>query len=350
MKQLLILTSDFIPNIGGIAVDTLRLFNLLKRDFEIDLYAFGIKGCDSENIHYINAPKVLFPIYLNKIVNSKKYDAILVRTVLPLGWMLNKLHVKAKKVYFVYGQELVHDNTYKPLLRKSVKEIIKEADIIIAISNFTNSLIDNRGSVFYPLIEKSAESTAIKDKLFFNLLTAGRFVKHKNYISVLRMIKDIDAEVFQKTNKHVRLNIVGDGPLKREFENYIVENKISDIAKISGRVPISEMNKFYSESDIVIMPSIRTGESVEGFGMVAQESGLLGSITVGYDSGGIRESIIDSELLAKENDEDALRNIIIKLLTDKDFYEEKMRFSVSRAQKMLADEKRLSEFKGILNL
>ncbi|MDD3803712.1 MAG: glycosyltransferase family 4 protein [bacterium] len=348
MKTLLIITSDYEPNIGGIAVDTVRLFKLLKRKHSVDLAAFGINGDNSEGETFIDAKKIFFPYHLKKIISRKKYDAILVRTVLPLGWMLNLIKTEAKKIYFVYGQELLHDEKQKHFFRPSVRSIIKKSDRVVVNSKFTNSLIDNSGFLFYPLIE-NVECGERTERNFFKIITAGRFVKHKNFISMIRIIDRADAEVFKKTKKHVKLEIYGDGPLRKDYDDFIVRNNLSDNVSVCGRIESGKMNPVYASSDIIAMPSIKTNESVEGFGMVAQEAGLCGSVCIGYDSGGIRESIEDNELLADENDEEKLLNIIIRLLTDNNFYEAKQKFSRERAKKHLAGEERLKDFDEILS-
>jgi len=350
MKRLLILTSDFIPNIGGIAANTLNLFNLLKRKHKVDMYVFGIAGKNFESVKYINKPKLLIPLYLKKILNSKKYDAVLVCTVLPLGWMLNLIKTDVKKIYFVYGQEVLHDIVNPPKLREGVKSIIAQSEIIVVNSNYTNGLIDGKGKVFYPLIEKISDSKEKTSSDSFTILNVGRFVKHKNYFSMLRIIKDIDKETFNKTNKHVHLEIIGDGPLKDKFEQYIKNNDISKIVSIFRRINIENLKKAYRKSDIITLPSIKTKENVEGFGIVAQEAGLYGTVAVGYDSGGIRESIMDNDLIVKENDETGLKILIVKLLTDKVFYNEKSKSATLRAEKFIAYERRLEEFERILDI
>ncbi|MGE3063405.1 MAG: glycosyltransferase family 4 protein [bacterium] len=349
MKRLLILTSDYPPNIGGIAVDTMRLFRLLKKKYSVDLYAFGIRGENRDDSYFLKTSKILFPIHLRKIISRDRYDAILVRTVLPLGWMLNFMKIQSKKIYFAYGQELLHDINSKPLFRPEVKSILGGADTIVVNSDFTNSLIEKRGRVYYPLIDDVGSSIK-KESSKFKIIMVGRFVPHKNFISVIRMIREINESVSKITGRSVELEVIGEGIMKSEYEDYISRTKLSEIVKIRGKMNVESMNEIYSSADVIVMPSVKTNENVEGFGMVAQEAGLCGAVCAGYDSGGISESIEDRELLAEENDEKGLMDIIVKLLANKEFCEEKRLFSMNRAKKYISSAKRLEEFETILDV
>lgn len=347
MMRLLIVTADFPPNIGGIAVDTMRLFRLLKTRHEAELCAFGIDGTSGEGVEYLKTRKIFFMRHLGRKLSSKKYDAILVRTVLPLGWMLNMMKTEAKKIYFAYGQELLHDMNSPLLLRKSVQEILSGADAVVVNSRFTNSLIGGKGRVFYPLVEMPESACSERRGDSFKILLAGRLVKHKNFISVLRIIREIDERTAGLTGRRVKLEIIGDGPMEDYLKAYIRENDLSFIVNMKGRIESEKMNASYSGADLVIMPSIRTRESVEGFGMVAQEAVLCGSLCIGYDSGGIGESIGDKDLLVRENDEAGMTDLAVKLLTERDFYEAKRITALKRTEIFIAGERRLDEFEEI---
>lgn len=347
MAKILILTSDFLPNLGGIATDTKHLFNLLKQSHDVKLFAFGLSGESKEGIVYIPEKKYLWFSVLKSILEKETYDVVIVRTVLPLGWMLNLIKTKSKKIYCIYGGEVLSDINKKIFIRPDVKDIIKNCDKIVVNSIYTNSLIDNRGEIFYPIISDFEYHAKNNEKN--NVIgCVGRLVEHKNYIALLKSIKYIDESVMSITGKGVKLQIVGDGQLYQKYNDFAVLNNISELVSFTKGTLWNKMGEFYSKLKILAVPSITTKNGVEGFGMVIQEAGLFGAVSVGYRSGGVPESIADDELLADENDEDGLKKVIVKLLSDEEFFVKKSQNALIRSRKYLAGKSRLEEFERII--
>ena len=341
MAKILLLTSDYFPNNGGVSQYTQNIYKLLKDDFDIKIIVFGINGKNTDNITYIKKGKSTWLYYINKIVKDK-YNYIFVATIFPIAWMLNLLKVNAKKVFFLYGGEIIQDKKYKP--RPSIVNIAKKADILISISKYTQSLIPIESSVFYPLIEnKNIEYK--KEKRDHHIIgSIGRMVKHKNYISIIENIKNIN----QKSDKKIIYHLAGDGPLLNEYKRYVDENQLNDLIVFWGKIDEDKKDMFFKTIDLLIVPSIKTEKAVEGFGMVVQEAGLYKVPSIGYNSGGLKESLEFDYISIQEENEELLMDRIVEILSDENIYNEQKEKAYNRAKKYTISKMHLNNFKKIL--
>ena len=148
----------------------------------------------------------------------------------------------------------------------------------------------------------------------------------------------------------MRYIIAGSGKQINHYRNYIKKENLMNFVELANELSNRERNEFLSNIDILLVPSIRDKNHVEGFGIVVQEAGLLGIPSVGYKSGGLTESIDIEDLLAKENDEKTICEIIIKLLCDKEFYNEMSDKSKKRSSRFTISLKRLDEFENLIGI
>ncbi len=107
------------------------------------------------------------------------------------------------------------------------------------------------------IIENKKENH-IKIKLLF----VGRLEKQKNINTLFKAIEHLKSK---NLKKEFQLTIVGDGKLKNELKKLTRVLKIENIVKFEGEQ--KEVDSFYSNSDIFILPSIW-----EGFGIVILEA------------------------------------------------------------------------------
>lgn len=112
-------------------------------------------------------------------------------------------------------------------------------------------------------------------------------------VSRLEPIKGMDlvvpafAEVLKRFPE-VRLFVVGDGSLRATMEQQAVELGCADRITWVGRQPQEELNKWYGQMDIVLMPS-----RSEGFGLTAIEAMANGCVMVASNVGGLPEVVCD---------------------------------------------------------
>ena len=348
MANILILSSDFPPARGGIATDSFNLFKLLSKRHNVHTHIFGMEGKNTDSIIYHNVPKISYLKILKELF-SRNYDIIILRTMFPLAWMTAMLKPKARTILFIYGQELISRNYLK--LRPSVKWTLEQMDEIISISRFTDSLIARESRIFYPLIDAvQYKSVNMKqDKKTFTIGTMGRIEPHKNHMAVLRNISLID-DALEKENRKLNYIIAGQGSNEQVLRDYVKKNNIEHIVSFMQCPDNDSRDEFYNSIDLLVMPSIRDRNHVEGFGIVVQEAGLYSKPSLGYASGGLEESLEYNSVRCAEDDEACLCKSIISMALDSSKYREEADAALARSQKYIINEKRCDEIDELLGI
>lgn len=165
------------------------------------------------------------------------------------------------------------------------------------------------------------------------------------FINVARLVKikrhDILIKAFTrlKSNKHVKLLIVGDGPCKNEIQNMIIQEKMSDNIKLLGfRKDIPELLKI---SDCFLLSS-----STEGLSYSIIEAMTSGLPIIATDVGGNRELVLDGEngYLITPDDPVAFLERIQLLIDDKIRRKEFGKKSLRLAQEKFSLEAMLNKY------
>ena len=141
-------------------------------------------------------------------------------------------------------------------------------------------------------------------------------------VSRLEPIKGMDlvvpalAEVL-KVHPDTQLLVVGDGSLRASMEQQAVELGCADHIRFVGRQPQEELSQWYSQMDIVLMPS-----RSEGFGLTAIEAMACGCVMVASDTGGLPEVVRDGVcgLLHRTEDVTDMAAKISTLIGDQELY------------------------------
>ena len=127
--------------------------------------------------------------------------------------------------------------------------------------------------------------------LVANLDRAHYFKGVEILLRILGMMKRTD----------VKLLIVGDGDLRKDYEKTAVEQGVADRVFFIGRVSDEQLPIYYAASDIGILPSWTMGEA---FGIVLLEAMACGKPVISSNLPGVRTVVSDGEdgLLAKPGD------------------------------------------------
>jgi len=89
----------------------------------------------------------------------------------------------------------------------------------------------------------------------------------------------------------VKLILVGDGERYEEIKKLVSELNLSSKVVITGRVPHSEVKKYYSLMDIMVYPRLSERITELVTPLKPLEAMALGKIVVGSDVGGVKEII-----------------------------------------------------------
>ena len=143
------------------------------------------------------------------------------------------------------------------------------------------------------------------------LLLIGRFVPKKGFSAAFRAMKYI-----AEHTKHVKLIVVGDGPLKDEYLSILENDRTGSFVKFIGEIPTPELGNFYSACDIFLMPSRRLPS--DGLNVVVPEAMACARPIVASHVGGNDLVVFDgfNGYLHEENDPKQLAECVVRLIKD----------------------------------
>jgi glycosyltransferase involved in cell wall biosynthesis len=224
-------------------------------------------------------------------------------------------------------------------LKFVVKDSIKRAHFIIAISNFTKNEIiryykitDQKIKVIHEAVDSTGflngstsetfekNGVILKRKDFF--ISVGFLEPRKNYQLLIKAYSKLPGTI----NNNLKLVIVG----KKEhgYQKTIRAIKRARNVIYLNYVSRKELSWLYKNSLIHIFPSL-----YEGFGFPSLEAGLFGVPTVGANQSSIPEISGKGGIYFDPLSDDALMEALIKLLTDKDLYSELSKEALKNIEK-----------------
>ena len=264
-------------------------FEIMRTDFDV-LHTYIPHPWSADWAAWIacikNKPLVL--TYNNDIPEKGKYQI--------LTWIYNRLFLRiilriARII--ICTQEKYAE--YSKLLRQ-----IKERDKIIAIPCGVDV------EQFFPIKRNMTQT-----KRIFFLSVLDEFHRYKG----LDYLLEAFSQVLNK-RKDVSLFIGGEGVLKEEYENKARKRGISDYVVFLGCIPASDLNRYFNECDIFVLPSISSDQ--EGFGIVLLEAMACAKPVITTSIVGPAEQIRqwDAGLIAEPRNVDALAAALMQLLGD----------------------------------
>jgi glycosyltransferase involved in cell wall biosynthesis len=138
-----------------------------------------------------------------------------------------------------------------------------------------------------------------------NIVFVGRLVPQKGVSTLLRGFERV------QQSAEATLVIVGDGPNRQSLQKLASKLGLEDRVRFVGWVPYERLDSFYSQADIVVVPSL-----YEPYGRVIAEAMSLGRPVVATDTEGAADLIRDGEtgFIVPIEDPGALADRILYLL------------------------------------
>lgn len=134
----------------------------------------------------------------------------------------------------------------------------------------------------------------------YQAISVGRLVEKKGHLNTIKAV-----ELLLKKGIKLKLLILGEGPLKKELQDYINSKKLNHYISLKGAQPHREVISLISKSDLFILSCV-TGKdgNQEGIPNVLKESMALGIPFVSTDHSGNKELVPSSyeRFLSPEND------------------------------------------------
>ena len=212
----------------------------------------------------------------------------------------------------------------------TIKLKIREASFIITCTKYNRNYLNKLTSfnyegkihTVYHGIDISKWTPDIhhkrSDSNVIHLLSIARLVEKKGLIYLLEAVN-----VLIKNGTKVRSTIIGEGPLKKQLENYIDDNKLNDFIRIHDFTSQDEIKKHYLNADIFVLPCIiaKNGD-MDGLPNVIAESLAMGVPVVTTNISAIPE-LIENEntgLLVPEKNALAIVDAVLKLSYNPELY------------------------------
>jgi phosphatidyl-myo-inositol dimannoside synthase len=339
-SSLLVVTQDFPPQIGGISRYAQSISRALAHHRKVTVLAPGsVRAWNhecAEPYRSIRYPWFHTSFFGFSTVLSEPAALCATRTrvafhaqyATALGSFIAKRLGLIDRYYIAaHAMEILREN-YGPIHLAWRDSVLKDADAVFAVSNYTAELVRRRGvtddriEVVYNGVDlnrfKLTDATQLRGELELSskkiILSVSRLVKRKGIDTLIEAFRNI---ALRHTDSV--LIIVGDGPERPNLTAISADLIQKQRVRFVGSITDSDLPAYYSMADIMIMPSraLEDGD-VEGFGLVFLEANACGTAVIGSRVGGIPDAIEDkvSGLLVDPGAVDSLTDALDLLLSD----------------------------------
>ncbi|WP_299396360.1 glycosyltransferase family 4 protein [uncultured Gelidibacter sp.] len=208
---------------------------------------------------------------------------------------------------------------YNKYIEKYGIKICNKIDIHVGVSKKTleylksfKNIIINREYVLYNGVDLSKFYAVknIKENDVFVIGCVANFWPLKDQITLLKAIN----EVVKKGVTKLKVIFIGSGETLADCKKFVHSNYLEEIVEFRKEVLHCQLNDFYNELDLFVLPSYH-----EAFGCVYTEAYACGVPFIGVHEQGISELIPDSEKnkwLIGKSDVDQLSKLIIDYITN----------------------------------
>lgn len=330
--------------------------SLEKLDKENEFFIF----CNRENFQSFKFKSKNFQKVFSPVKASIRFLRILwEQAVLPIQAWFKKidvlvslgyvcpLFISCKSIVVIYDLNwFFHPEEFSFLERIAWKTLVsfsaKRADLIVTTSknskkDITRILKIPKGKIsvvyggidrerFKP-IKNGKGHTVIKEKYGIKdrfLLTVSASYYFKNLDKLIDAFKDISEKFSDLQLLVVGLSGRAKPGILKKIKKYNFENKVI----IAGWVPDEDLPLLYSAAEVYIHPSL-----YEGFGLPVLEAMACGCPVVSSNAASLPELVGDAAILADATETQALKNAIIKILTNQKLRKELILKGLKRVKK-----------------
>jgi glycosyltransferase involved in cell wall biosynthesis len=224
---------------------------------------------------------------VEKSVNVKDFDIILAHHPMVEGLIAKKLKEKYGIPFITI--EHSHDDPFNgnDEYQQNYSEVASSADAFICPSKHVLESILSKYSVKNPMVIYNGGAQLIEGskKFDFNdrikFISVGALSEYKNHRT---LIKAFDDPILREK---AELEVIGDGPLRREYEELINSLKLQNVVRLSGNIPHNLVFNELDSSHVFVLIS------EENFSVAAVEAMSRGLPVVVSESTGIPELISD---------------------------------------------------------
>lgn len=198
-----------------------------------------------------------------------------------------------KIINFIHNHMLRKNSKYVNYVTAPTKFMLDPIKKLKYYKNAEKKVIPNGFDINYVDLENILIKKKQKEFINVKFLYVGQLIEKKGILNFIDSYMRVNGN-----NEHCMLSICGDGDCKSKLLEKIKKN---NNIRYLGKLNEAELKKVYSESDILVVPSLWN----EPFGLVTIEGLLFGLIVLGSNNGGIAENLkkmsIDSIFDPKDN-------------------------------------------------
>ena len=336
MNKILVVTSYFYPDIGGVANHTYNLYKYLSKYSENKIVI--ISSGKKYTTNYMGKLKVIRLPYLFKIsmtpvnplwlfqiraiIKYFKPDIILVH--IPVVFMADIAALVCGNIPLIvkyhHGGSMVKGKFLPDILislyeKTLLKHLFKRVKLIISASEYVskNYLFAYKEKVL--TITSGVDLNKFKPKYYKpkeNILFVANLNKSERYKG-LEYLLDAFPLIKERIPK-ATLTIVGDGDELTYYKNIATILKINTDVLFKGRVIGKDLVKLYQESGVVVLPSL-----VESSPNVLLEAMACGKPIAGSDTKGISDIIFEGKngYLFEPKNPANIAVKVVRILSDK---------------------------------
>jgi glycosyltransferase involved in cell wall biosynthesis len=329
------MVGQFPPHVGGVGVHIHTLSKqLVKEGHEVYVITYPHKDIkDIDGIHVIgtkglNIPGVRGLMFkknakkaLENLLEKEDIDIIHGHYLFPAGAVAVEVgNEHGIKTYVTaHGSDMFELYKTQPLMRSTLKKVLKRADVVLAVSN----------ALRHEIIATGVEGIASKTRLSWNSVDINKFSAKENttfkeenrledkpivlFVGNLIKRKNVESllEAKKIANSDYYLVIVGDGPLFKKLNNKVEEENIRDVIFTGAR---DDVENIIPSCDVLVLPSFS-----ESFGLVLIEALACGKPVIGSNVGGITEIINKNVgLLVNPNKISSIASAIDEVINDEE--------------------------------
>lgn len=229
-------------------------------------------------------------------------------------------------------------------VRWVMQQTLRAADLIFCANSEAVALLRRYGftgetpvipaigvdtETFRPCTEDRLEAPRTGERPTYVIGYVGRLVPEKGVDVLLRAVAALRSSGLERP---VRLQLIGDGPLRKALQALATQLAVDDRVEFLGPQTPAQIADILHRLDVVVLPSRTTPVWKEQLGRALLEAMACGVPVIGSDSGAIPEVVGDAGLIVPEGDAPALASALARLLASPELRRELGRRGRARAE------------------
>lgn len=333
MKKIAIITLDYLPSTGGIAVYWSNLFKHVSDRFYIIAPPADVPVVDRViRIPFLYSfvwPRWLRLLFrLSTVLRTHAIERVIVGQIIPVGTVVWLLHMIGVISTYYVSCHAMDVSILQGRKRAIAQVVFSRAEKIIVNSAYTQSLVIQYGVSKDDIVIVEPCPNVLPDS-FVDIrkrhdmhdgpimLSVGRLVERKGIDAVIAALPAVWNVV-----PNALYCIVGAGDdesrLRHLVDTTLPVTKRNQVV-FAGRVSDSELSSYYKAASVFVLPTKENTGDVEGFGIVNLEAGLYQLPVVAGVISGKTKSVIHNKtgLLVQPDNKESVAQSIILLLTNR---------------------------------